>query len=168
MLATLLMTAMVSSSSGPAVFVPPPVYVESPTKIEKKVESRPAKTMPAATTTTTRTITYPTQTPYKDPAGSHRHKCPVDGYVWEHRERDPNASHNCPDCGRQQLNHYTGPLPPTKPSAKPVPKVEFVESFDAPPIQYVLPATFASPKSNCPNGNCPTAQPVRRGLFGWR
>lgn len=169
MLATLLLTAMVSSSSGPAVFVPPPVYVE-PAKVEMKAESRPAKTMPAATpAVTTKTVTYSTQAPYRDPVGSHRHRCPVDGYIWNH---ETNAGHNCPQCGREQLYHYTGPLPPTAKATvvkvtKPAPKVEAVEEFESPP-QFISPLTFALPKSNCPDGNCPKAQPTRRGLFGWR
>lgn len=36
----------------------------------------------------------------------HEHKCPYDGTIWSHADGDPNASHSCPKCGRQQLTQY--------------------------------------------------------------
>lgn len=36
------------------------------------------------------------------PPGYHSHKCQSCGTVWVHQP-GPNASHNCPNCGRQQL-----------------------------------------------------------------
>lgn len=37
---------------------------------------------------------------------SHSHRCPWDGTVWTHTNNAPNASHNCPTCGRTVTRIY--------------------------------------------------------------
>lgn len=50
----------------------------------------------------------------------HEHRCPFDGTTWSHADDDPNASHDCPTCGRRQLNKSRASEIPLI-EAKPVP-----------------------------------------------
>lgn len=50
----------------------------------------------------------------------HEHKCSSCGTVWSHADNAANPSHNCPTCGRQQLNKYRAVPVEVKPApAKP-------------------------------------------------
>lgn len=93
----------------------------------------------------------------------HSHRCPYDGTVWSHRDNDPTASHSCPKCGRVQLYQHDSNV------AIPTQRVERVETkpetrTEPPTVVYPLQSVFPQ-RSNCPDGNCPTATPTRRGLF---
>lgn len=61
--------------------------------------------------------------PAKATVKGHSHRCPVDGTTWTHADGDPNASHNCPKCGRQVLEQHNENVAveakPAKPAGKP-------------------------------------------------
>lgn len=99
----------------------------------------------------------------------HSHRCPVDGTEWSHRDNDPNASHNCPTCGRMVLDKARSnvPIPVEKPALPlaTAPKAESKAEPTPPTVLYPL-TNILPQRSNCPDGNCPTSPPpTRRGWF---
>jgi hypothetical protein len=62
---------------------------------------------------------------YRDPPGSHRHRCDGCGFVWQHPDtcKGSDAAHTCPGCGllMTHWDKYDGASPPDPPVRKVVP-----------------------------------------------
>lgn len=96
-----------------------------------------------------------TSVTFRQPSG-HTHTCNACGETWDHAK---NPSHNCPQCGRQQLV-----------VDQPSRMVQVRTMENKPEIASPIPAyssvPFALPQSSsvCGPGGCPPAQPLGR----WR